>query len=143
MQYTFTIPKALVMGSNQWAVVGLLVIAGLCASVVVEAYKRHYNSKRDVDLAKHWVAALLTLVSALFAYIGYVAIFLQSNQSLLSGFPFVGKHVEAVVGIAWSLYAFRLNKTYQVVADYLAKWSNKKPAVKTVSTPVVPDSFVG
>lgn len=111
-----------------------LVVAAVLASIVVEVITRHYNKKqlqKFADDAKKYskaaTAVLLTIVSTAFTYLGYLLFLAQNNQDALSAIPFVGKHVAAVVGIAYVIYNVRLNKTYKHVADLLGKWSSSKP----------------
>jgi hypothetical protein len=133
---TFAVPAI----TQNDVVAASLVVAAILASVVFDAYKRHHNAKHDIDLAKHWVAIILTGLSAAFTYLAWLLTLAGNNQALLKGLPYVGKHVEAVVGIAWSIYMLKGNKVYQAAAEVLGKWSGAKKYQQAIAQPTVAPS---
>lgn len=139
---TLTIPNPsnyLSDNSRSIAIAAVLIVAGVLATVAVEFYRRHYSAKKQEQLAKKWVAVWLTASSGIFTAIGYLVFLIQSNTSLFSTLPFVGKHVAAVVGVGYFLYNVRLNRWYKAAAERLSRWTGTKvtdaPAPET--TPVV------
>lgn len=141
---------------HQSVVVGtVLTAAGLLATITLEVIRRRYTAKQikkmgddAVKLGKATTALLLGGISALFTGLGYLLVLAQGNSSMLSTLPFVGKHFLEVIGVAYSLYNLRLNKTYQHVADILNKWSSKKatapalqPTPATTSLPETESNF--
>lgn len=130
------------------AIAIVLLVAAILASVAVEVYRRHYNAKKQAQLAKHWVAVWLTASSGVFTALGYIAVLLQNNSGYLSTLPFVGKHVLAVVGLAYFLYNIRLSSWYKKIAAALTKWTGTKvaavvsPTVALDSSDEAPSNFV-
>ena len=123
--------------SKTVAVAAVLVVAALIASVIVEVYRRHYSKKNFEKLGKAWTALLLAAISSAFTGLGYLLLLAQSNTEYLSTLPFVGKHIFGVLGVAYTIYNLRLNKTYQTIADKLNKWTKKTP--KTPPQPKATD----
>lgn len=120
------------------AIAVVLLVAAVLASVAVEVYRRHYNAKKQEQLAKHWVAVWLTASSGVFTALGYILVLLQNNASMFSTLPFVGKHILDVVGIGYVLYNVRLKSWYQAVAAKLSKWTGTKTPV-VAPTPSLSD----
>lgn len=117
------------------AIACVLILAGILASVTVEVYRRHYNAKKQEELAKKWIAIWLAASSGVFTALGYLVFIIQANTSTLSALPFVGKHVAGVVGIGYFLYNVRLNKWYKAIAARLVKWTGAKVQTSTVVQP--------
>ena len=125
--------------ARTWGIlVGVLVVA-LLASIAVELIKRKYSASKQVDLAKHWTAVILTASASLFTLASYFIAFAQNNASFVSAFPFLARHMPQAVGVAYFVYNIRLSKWYQNVANVLGKWSSSADAV-TPPQPVVPIS---
>jgi hypothetical protein len=143
--YTFSVPDWVSpTGTSErtWALVIFLLLVAVLSAAAVEILKRRYNAKQwkkaqgSIEpMAKHVVALLLTAFASIFAGAGYFILFAQANASVLSALPFIGVHMPQVVGTAYLLYNFRLNKTFQKVATVLGKWSKEKPAATGVADP--------
>lgn len=122
--------------SQTWLLVISVLATALLASIVVEVYKRHYTAKQQEALAKHYIALLLTFLTALFTAASYFITFAQTNAGIVNVIPFLGRHVPQAVGAAYIIYNLRLNKTYQTVASKLNSWSKEeKTPTTTVTTP--------
>lgn len=131
MQVQFSIPNFFNISTRSYAVAAVLFAAALLSIAVVSLYKTHYVNKKDVKLAKHWIALLLTASSAFFTYLGWLIAFASANAGFLSGLPYVGKHFLAVVGTAYAIYNIRLSAIYRSVTVGLGKFSKSSDEVMT------------
>lgn len=138
MQHTISLPnapyQALHVLHRDWqAILGVVFVAVL-ASIVTEAVKHKVSLSQEEDRAKRIVRWTLLVTSSGFTAIGYFVAFANQHQSLLSQVPAVGQSVAEVLGAAWTLYNFRLNKTFETVTAALSKWSGgKNPATDAAS----------
>lgn len=133
MQHTLIVPDSLYQAThflerNWTAIVGIVIVA-LLSCIVTEAVKHKVSLSQEQDRAKKVVRWTLLAVSAGFTTLGYVIFFLQQNDSFLKQLPVVGQSVVEVLGVAWTLYNFRLNKTFQNVTQKLTSWSGAKATV--------------
>jgi uncharacterized membrane protein len=119
---------------NWIACVGILVIA-IISSIVTEFAKHKWSVKYEEAKAKTIVRWVLVAVSTGFTALGTIIYFIQSNNFTLSKLPFIGQNEVEVLGAAWTLYNFRLNKTFANIRAKLASWSDAK--VKDTPAPVV------
>ena len=129
MNVSFNIPDLTTISARSWLVVVVLLGAALLTSIAVEVIKRKHTARQQEDLAKHWVAVWLTLSSAFFTYLGYIIFLGSTGSGLFSGVPYVGKHIETVVGIATSLYLFKSSKLFVKITALATSFSTSKPAV--------------
>ena len=129
MQVQFSIPNFFNISTRSYAVAAVLFIAALLSIAVVSLYKAHYVNKKDVKLAKHWVALLLTSSSAFFTYLGWLVTFASANAGFLAGLPYVGKHFLGVVGAAYAIYNIRLSAIYKSITAGLSKFSKSDDSV--------------
>lgn len=142
-QVTLTLPsvdQVFAVDSRGWLVIAVLLVTAVVASVSLSLYRKHYSAKKCEELAKHWTAILLTAFSGLLSLAAYVIVLAGDNQSLLrqilSGFPFVEKHVFTVVGIAYVIYNLKNNKITRTVLSPLSRWSGAKDPAQTPVTAV-------
>jgi hypothetical protein len=119
---------------NWTAILGILLVA-LLASVVTELAKHKFNLKFEEARAKKLVRWTLLVVTSGFTAIGYFIWFAQANTSLLKNLPYVGQAEVEVLGAAWYLYNFRLNKTFKNVTAKLASWSETKAVNPSLPQP--------
>lgn len=142
-QTTITVPPAVVgavhfLERNWVAIVGICIVAVL-ASIVTEVTKRHINVNKEVqtevDRAKKIVRWTLLATSSGFTLLGYFIWFVQANEPTLKQLPVIGQSEVEVLGVAWGLYNFRLNKTFATWAARLGKWSSAKPAKSQLPQP--------
>ena len=131
MQVQFVIPNFFNISTRSYLVAAVLFAAALLSIAVVSLYKTHYVNKKDVKLAKHWIALLLTTSSAFFTYLGWLVAFASANAGFLSGLPYVGKHFLGVVGAAYAIYNIRLSAVYKSVTVGLSKFSKSSDEVIT------------
>jgi hypothetical protein len=110
---------------NWVAIVGILIIA-LLSCIVTELAKHKWSTKYEEDKAKTIVRWVLLAVSAGFTALGTAIYFLQSNQLALSKLPYIGQNEVEVLGAAWMLYNFRLNKMFANIRTKLSTWSDAK-----------------
>ena len=129
MQVQFVIPNFFNISTRSYAVAAVMFIAALLSIAVVSMYKAHYVNKKDVKLAKHWIALLLTGSSAFFTYLGWLVTFASANAGFLAGVPYVGKHFLTVIGIAYAVYNIRLSAVYKSITTGLNKFSKSDDAV--------------
>lgn len=131
MQVQFHIPNFFDISTRSYIVAGLVFIATVLSIVVVNIYKNHYLNKKDIKLAKHWVALWVTGSSTFFTYLGWLVAIASANSSLLSGLPYVGKHALQVIGLAYVVYNVRLNKVYKGIVSGLTSYSKSDDSVAT------------
>lgn len=117
---------------NWVAMVGITVIA-LLAAIVTEFAKHKWAVKYEEDKAKTIIRWVLVAVSTGFTALGTVIYFVQTNGMSLSKLPYIGQNEVEVLGAAWTLYNFRLNKTFKNIQARAASWSDAKTPV--VNTP--------
>ena len=127
MTITLNPPNLSSIDSRDWLIVVTLIGAALLTSIAVEVYKRHYSAKKQQELEKHWVAVWLTLSSAFFTYLSYIIFLGSTGSGLLSGLPYVGKHIETVVGIATSLYLLKNNTVFKQITAWATNFTSDKP----------------
>lgn len=137
MEVSFTVPNLGEISTRSWLVIATIIGAAILSSIVVELYKRHYFKKKDVKLAKGWIAIWLSASSVFFTYLGYALLLASANVGMIKGLPFVGNHALEVLGIGYLIYNLSLNKWYQAVATWLGKWSKSDDKVVT---PLSPDA---
>lgn len=123
------------VGRNWQAIVGILLIAAL-ASLVTEVVKHKWTINKETGQAKKIVRWSLVAVSTAFTVLGYFVFFVQSNESVLRQLPVIGQSEVEVLGAAWTLYNFRLNKTFAIWRDRLSKWSGNKTTDSSQSLPL-------
>ena len=136
MNVSFNLPDLAAISPRNWLIVVVLLGSALLTSLVVEEIKKHYNKKQQEDLAKHWVAVWLTVSSAFFTYLGYIIFLGSTGSGLFSGIPYVGRHVETVVGIATSLYLLKSNKVFVKLTAWATTFSSSKTTPVVVPKPV-------
>lgn len=117
---------------NWIAIVGIAIIA-LLACIITELAKHKWAVKYEEDKAKAIVRWVLVAVTAGFTTIGTIIYFVQTNGMSLSKVPYIGQNEVEVLGAAWTLYNFRLNKTFKNIQAKAAKWSAAK--VQPIATP--------
>jgi hypothetical protein len=122
---------------NWIAIVGILVIA-LLSTIVTEIAKHKWSVKYEEQKAKTIVRWVLLAVSTGFTALGTIIYFMQSNSMSLSKLPFIGQNEVEVLGAAWTLYNFRLNKTFANVRAKLTNWADAKNPTTPVIQPVQP-----
>jgi hypothetical protein len=110
---------------NWVAMVGILVIA-LLSCIVTELAKHKWSVKYEEAKAKTIVRWVLLSVSAGFTALATVIYFMQTNELALRKIPYIGQNEVQVLGAAWMLYNFRLNRTFANIRAKLAKWSDAK-----------------
>lgn len=140
-QTVLIVPNWLSLGvhflERNWiAIVGIAVIA-LLSCIVTEIAKHKWSVKYEQAKAKTLVRWVLVLVSAGFTALATVIYFLQNNQLGLSKIPYIGQNEVEVLGAAWTLYNFRLNKTFANIRSRLDSWSDAKVRPDPIVTPVV------
>lgn len=148
---TLTLPHWLAQtvhffGRNWEGILGIIAIA-LVSSIIVEVLKHKGSWTQEEAKCKAVVRWGLLIISAGFTALGYVIFFLQSNESALKQLPQIGQAEVEVLGAAWTLYNFRLNKTYKNVASKLASWSKSTTPVtgtpiQNLQSPVAPATDV-
>lgn len=117
---------------NWIAIVGITFIA-LLSCIVTEFAKHKWSVRYEASKAKTIVRWVLVAVTAGFTALGTVIYFIQTNQLSLAKLPFIGQNEVEVLGAAWGLYNFRLNKTFANIRAKLSTWSDAK--VTPVTTP--------
>jgi type II secretory pathway pseudopilin PulG len=138
---TLNVPDVAYILSHHWqvtAVLASLFIIAVLSSVLLDVYRRHYNKKQQIQLAKHYTALLLAALTTVFTALGYFLVFAQGDPSWLKGIPFVAEHSTEAVGIAVTLYNIRLNKWYQSVADKLNTWSKSADEAEAAGAIIAP-----
>ncbi len=124
---------------NWVAMVGIAVIA-LLSCLVTEFAKHKWSTQYEEAKAKTIVRWVLLTVSAGFTALGTVIYFLQTNGMYLKDIPYIGQNEVEVLGVAWGLYNFRLNKTFANIRAKLGKWSDAKiPPVTPADTLAQPE----
>ena len=142
MTVSFNAPDLSAISDRDWLIVAVLAGASVLTFFFVQAVKHHYNKQQQEDLAKHWVAVWLTLSSAFFTYLGYIIFLGSTGSGLFSGIPYVGKHIETVVGIATTLYLLRKNPLFVKITAWATSFTSNKPAPKPVAASAeVQDTF--
>lgn len=132
---TITVPGWIVgtahfLDRNWIALVGIVLIA-LLASILTELAKHQWSVKYETDKVKQLVRWTLLALTSAFTLLGYVVFYLQASKPFLAQVPHIGQAEIEVLGAAWTLYNFRLNKSFKVWADRLSKWSGGKNPTET------------
>jgi hypothetical protein len=116
---------------------GLIVGGAIASSGIVELYKRHYNVKKQEQLAKHVTAYLLTAASFVFTFAAGLIQYGSVNPN------FLGSHTLQVVGFAFVIYHFGASAGYKKIAKTVGSWvsdasSYKQEVSGTPAAPVEP-----
>jgi len=111
---------------------GLIAGGALASSGLVELYKRHYNVKKQEQLAKNATAYLLTAASFVFTFAAGVIQYGSVNPN------FLGSHTLQVVGFAFVIYHFGISKGYKKIADVMHSWVSNASQYKQEVAAVAP-----
>lgn len=146
MQHQISVPDWLYqfshfIGRNWQAIVGIILIA-LLASIVTEVTKHKLSVSQEKDQLKKIVRWVLVAVSTGFTVLGYFVFFVQGNEPILKQLPIIGQSEVEVLGTAWALYNFRLNKTFVTWQARLSKWSGAKATATPPQPSPSPDNAV-
>jgi uncharacterized membrane protein len=136
-QVTISLPSQLPAVTKADVVSLGLIVSAILACIAWAAYERHYNIKNEEKIAKHWIFVGVTALSGAFTYLAYLLTLAQGNDAVLRGLPYVGKHIEAVVGIATSIYLLKDKAPIKWVFPFLAKWSGNTSTLPTTTVPHV------
>jgi FtsH-binding integral membrane protein len=141
MSQTITIPDGLYDATrslyHNWPVVVAVLVGALVISVVVEVIKHRYTKRQLEKMKSETAQKLLALAALVFAGLGYLVPFLQTNLDVMRSLPYVGEFAISIYAFANLLYAVRLKSWYKVAAGWLTREAKEDTAEVPQEVPAV------